>query len=117
MAVGKVQGLEKVVGNLNREVARIKTRTVAGLFRAGLILEAEAKRRVPVDTGNLKNSGYTRKASPTTVEVGFQAAYAVFVHEILDAAHHVGEAKYLENAIKAKRRDMLAAIREEAQIR
>lgn len=86
---GKVDGLEQVMRNLNREVAGIKQRTMKGLMEAGLGIERSAKRRVPVNTGNLKASGYTRQAPRSTennpqVEVGFTAAYAVFVHENME---------------------------------
>jgi hypothetical protein len=46
-------------------------------------------------------SAYFRR-SPSrekTVEFGFSQNYALYVHENMDAYHHVGEAKYLENAI------------------
>ena len=34
---------------------------MSGLFIAGLRLQRESQRRVPVDTGNLKSSAFTRK--------------------------------------------------------
>lgn len=106
------EGLEKVMSNLNREIGKIKGRTIAGLLAGGLIIQAEAQRRVPVDTGNLKGSAYTRKSpdDKEAVEVGFGAAYAVYVHENLNAFHDNGEAKYLENAATSKREEVLQAI-------
>ena len=89
MAVGKVEGLDTVMRNLNREIAGIKSRTLAGLMEAGLQVQRSAQRRVPVDTGNLKASAYTRKrpearSDRPEVEVGFTAAYAVYVHETME---------------------------------
>lgn len=107
-----LEGLERVFANLNREVSKVKGRTVAGLLAGGLIIQAEAQRRTPVDTGNLKGSAYTRKAPDDgkAVEVGFGAAYAIYVHEDLQAFHDDGEAKYLENAAVEKGPEAIAAV-------
>lgn len=40
------------------------------------------------------------KASDVSVVVGFTAAYAVYVHENLDAHHPVGQAKFLEEPVR-----------------
>jgi hypothetical protein len=113
----RVLGLEDVKKNLNREIAAIKGRTYAGLLAAGLFVEGEAKALAPVDTGALKNSGYTRKApGPLAVEVGFSAAYAIFVHENLEARHHVGQAKFLQTPLDTKRAQILAIIQERARV-
>ena len=45
---------------------------------------------VPVQTGNLRASGYTRHTGSgiaTVVEVGYTASYAIYVHEIVDNLH------------------------------
>ena len=88
-----------------------------GLFEAGNMIMTDAKRRVPVDLGNLKGSGYvtapTATPGGTHVEVGFggpAAGYAIYVHEDLSAHHPVGEAKYLENAVEAKAQAAFAHI-------
>jgi len=115
-AAGKVEGLETVMANLNRAVNDIEGGTLAGLLEAGHAIERSAKGRVPVDTGNLKNSGYTRKAGPRSVEVGFQAAYAVYVHENLEARHPVGEAKYLQRAITENEDDIVRIVAHHAGV-
>lgn len=114
-----VEGLDKVMRNLNKEVTKIKGRTIAGLLAGGLIIQAEAQRRVPVDTGNLKGSAFTRKAhdNPKAVVVGFGASYAIYVHEDLQAFHDDGEAKYLENAIVAKQSEVIDAIAAYAKVK
>lgn len=86
MAAGKVEGLETVMRNLNAQIAQIEGDTLAGLFEAGLQVQGSAQKRVPVNTGNLKASAYTRKhpGGRPEVEVGFTAAYAPFVHENLE---------------------------------
>lgn len=77
-----VEGLDEVLKNLNREVAGIEDRGMDGLMAAGLYVQGEAQKLAPVDTGNLRASAYTRKAGEA-VEIGFTAAYAIFVHENL----------------------------------
>lgn len=58
-----------------------------GLKDAGLFLQRESQKIVPVQLGNLKNSAFTRRVEPGHVVVGYTANYAVYVHENLEAAH------------------------------
>jgi hypothetical protein len=70
-----------------------------GLKKAALLLQAEAQKRCPVDTGDLRESAFTRKIGSVTrivYQVGFSQSYAVYVHEMLDTNFKVGQAKYLE---------------------
>lgn len=41
-----------------------------------------------------------------SVVVGFQAAYAIYVHENLEARHRVGQAKYLEQPAREMARSL-----------
>jgi len=79
----------------------------------------QAKRYTPVDTGNLKASGFVEPPwfshSAITVNLGFggpagtgnhggqtnerTVGYAVYVHENLTARHKTGRAKFLETAV------------------
>ncbi len=54
----KWEGLDKVVDNLNKEVAKIKRVSVKNLLTAGLLVKGKAQKIVPVDTANLKASAY-----------------------------------------------------------
>lgn len=102
---------------------RIARATQRGTLQAALGVEGSAKKRVPVEYGNLRASGYSRK-HPTianAAEVGFTAAYAFYVHENLEMKWRglprrsgigvywgpKGEAKFLENAV----RDNIESIR------
>lgn len=58
-----------------------------GLKKAGVFLQRESQKIVPVQLGNLKNSAFTRSVEPGHVVVGYTANYAVYVHENLEAAH------------------------------
>ena len=109
-----VTGLNEVLANLNREIGQISKRSIDGLMEAGLQVQAQSQRLVPVDTANLKGSAYTRKQGQG-VEVGYTAAYAPFVHEDLEARHTVGQAKYLEESLEIV--DIVGIVQKRARIR
>lgn len=76
------------------------------LFEEAQIEMAEAKRRTPVDTGDLRGSGFVSKPeyNGRTVSVGMNfggpaAPYAIYVHEDLEAFHRVGQAKFLSSVM------------------
>lgn len=76
------------------------------VYKFGNTEMREMKRRVPVDTGTLKNSGFVEKpkrsGDTVRLELGFGGAaedYAIIVHEDLEAFHEVGEAKYVERPL------------------
>lgn len=103
MSKSYFKGLNEVIRNLNREVMALQRRTTAGLWEAGLEVKRRAVELAPVDSGNLRASGYTitydRPQGPA-VEIGFTAAYAPYVHERMELKHPVGQAKFLETALQ-----------------
>lgn len=118
--------LEGTDGAVNQLVGRLLTKKgmVArgmerGLKKAALFLQAESQKIVPVDTGNLKNSAYTRTEGSgfeTTAEVGYTADYAIYVHEDLEARHKPGKyAMYLLTPALAFREKMIDIITKEAK--
>lgn len=82
----KLTGVQKVLANIRKEGEAAIKRATGGLLAAGFLIEGEAKRRVPVEHGPLRASGYTRMhpQKELTVQIGFSAAYAIFVHENLE---------------------------------
>jgi len=83
MAV-RVTGMDKVARNLARELDQIKANSVSGITKATLYVKAESQKITPHRTGNLMNSAYIRihqKFRKVVGEVGYNALYAVFVHE------------------------------------
>lgn len=129
---GYIEGFDDVVRNLNAEVRRIKGASIEGLLAGGLIVQAHSQRNVPVEYGNLRASAYTRKhpTSAGTVEVGYTAAYAVFVHENMEQTlkgeprpsglgtyWNPGGPKFLERALDENRAAILEQIRRRARIR
>lgn len=106
--------LEQIAMNLSKKIKEIEGATVTGLYKAGLMIEREAIERTPKATGNLRNSFKTIRHEKD-VEIKNTADYALKVHEDLQARHPIGEAKFLENAIKAKQDEALKIIAENAE--
>lgn len=113
----KVTGLEKILSNLDKEAAKIEGLSMEGLLEAGFKVLKVAQERTPVDTGNLKNSGYVRKEGKLGVIVGFSAAYAIYVHENLEAHHDTGQAKFLESALRDNREAILSILQAKARVK
>ena len=102
----------------------------AAVYQEGEGVMTDAKLLTPVDTGNLRASGHvslpTVHVSEATVTLGFggpagsgnhggqsnaeSVGYAVYVHENMEAHHPVGQAKFLEGALKARTSGMAGRI-------
>lgn len=83
-----------------------------GLLKAGLQLQADAQKLVPIDTGRLKASAKTQVEN-SEVTVSFNTPYALVVHERLDVYHPVGQAKYLEEPARKNRKKYMNTIKRE----
>jgi hypothetical protein len=82
--VNTIVGLDIVRKNFKRRNKTLAAGTERGLKMAGLHLQREAQKLVPIDFGVLKASAFTRHTGSgysTKVHVGFSAFYAIFVHE------------------------------------
>ncbi len=81
----------------------------AGQLKADLddLMEIIKQDYVPIDTGELKDSGYVDEpeisgdGSGYDVIIGFTAEHALIQHERLDYNHPHGQAKYLEGPLAA----------------
>ncbi len=111
-----VKGQKELVRKLQRLAKRIGPEAIApAMFEeAEKIMTRSKLEFVPVDTGNLRNSGHvvpevTKR--DVTMTLGFggpagigntgrsnddEVGYAIVVHEDQEALHKTGEAKYLE---------------------
>lgn len=84
------------------------------LYKEAAQAFAESQREVPVDTGNLRNSGKLSlpfiEGGNMVVEISYGGAaadYAIFVHENLEAWHASGtKAKFLEDPVKRQTKGM-----------
>jgi len=82
--IKKLSGMPQVLWKLKSSQGIVADSILRGLTAAGLFLQRESQKIVPVQTGNLKNSAFTRHAGAgihTDVIVGYTAAYAAYVHE------------------------------------
>lgn len=73
--------LNFTVGKLTERLSR---GVQLGLNKAGLMIQRESQLQVPVHTGALKASAFTRSQGQgfeTRVAVGYTASYAIYVHE------------------------------------
>ena len=111
-----VQGVKAIAAALKAHSGKCGRGVERGLKRAGLFLQREAQKVVPIDTTTLKNSANTRpegKGFDTAVVVSFSTDYAVYVHENLEAKHKPGKsAKYLERPLREKRDRMGEIVRQ-----
>lgn len=84
------------------------------IYQEAQIEMTESKRRVPVDTGLLRSTGFVnqpeRAGRDISVTLGYGTDYAVHVHEDVEAFHPVGEAKYLESVLNESRDHMASRI-------
>lgn len=87
----KVVGIQQVLNNMKKQSVNHGQKFSSGLVAAGLHLQHISQRvYCPVQTGNLKNTAFTRKFGSgflSDVIVGYTANYAAFVHEDLTKAH------------------------------
>jgi len=86
-----IKGFEEVIKNLNKEIKAIQDRTMFGLIEAAVFIRRdmdETPPLIPVDTGNLRASWFTetfRQGELFGLTIGFNANYAVYVHEMVGA--------------------------------
>jgi hypothetical protein len=64
----KIEGLDKVIANLNAEIANIKDASLQGLTYAALEIRADSQKLTPVVVGNLRNSAFV--TTPKSVAAG-----------------------------------------------
>ncbi len=108
----------KGLAELQSQINNIPNKTMKGIEKAMGIIYDDSQPRVPVDTGALKRSGIVEQ-----VDKGYKIKYhsespsgynyAVIQHENTSFNHKVGQAKYLEDAIKSNMDKIEQAIVEE----
>lgn len=104
MSVQGVRAIKEYLGSRHQKATAKGLRV--GLLKAGLFLQRESQKLVPIDTGALKASANTRiegEGLDSSVVVSYGTEYAIYVHENLEAHHPVGQAKYLSTPLTEKR--------------
>lgn len=99
-------GGREMKANMERLAKKSPKSMERALKKFGEIEMAEMKRRIPVDTGTARDSGFVGKpewqANTLTIELGFGGAaedYIIPLHENLDVYHPNGEAKFVESVL------------------
>lgn len=116
--MGSVIGVNEVVAKLRQIASRFPDRVAAALYQEAQIEMTESKRRVPVDQGVLRASGFVsppeRRGRTITVTLSYGGAadhYAIIQHENLDFHHpNGGQAKFLESVLNESRSTMAARV-------
>ena len=93
---------KNIIEELKKKIPSVVEQT---LWEEGQKIMNESVELCPVDTGRLRASRYVRtpvtKGNVTTLEMGYDTEYAVFVHEDLDAYHKAPtQAKFLETPLR-----------------
>lgn len=121
MAIRGVDDIRKwlrgIPGKLSEEIGN-------AVMEEAKIEVLECKRRVPIDTGDLRNTIHAEgpfkgrnSVYAAIVAGGPTAPYAWWVHEDLEAFHRVGQAKYIESVLRESYRFMLERIAKRINIR
>jgi len=113
-----LKGKDAVLSSIKQIAQRFPIIVGAALYQEAQIEMTESKRRVPVEHGILKASGFVtfpenkgRNISVTLSYGGAAEAYAIVQHERLDFHHPLGgQAKYLESVLNESRPFMAARI-------
>lgn|GEM_PF-2776545 len=119
MANYRIEGTERIQRKLEQLRKSVPQSVVIGLFRLGEKVMDATLKRVPTDTGELRDSAYVAAPQLTgqvgSVEVGFGAEHAPAVHEKTEVSHNTGEPKFLEKAIMEEARGSLHIVAREAE--
>jgi len=104
--VEALTGAKEIRAKLSLIVRNAPKELGAALYAEALLIEQESRRRTPVLTGALRASHETSLPLVTRDEVaiaircgGPAAPYAIYVHEMVELHHRVGQAKFLESAV------------------
>lgn len=128
-----MKGLNEMRATLKKIAAKFPDRVAAALYQEAQIEMTESKRRTPVAIpswyiaqgygkyqgvpGALRSSALVAKPvrSGNNISVtlsfgGAAAPYAIYVHEVMDSVHPVGQAKFLESVLDESRSYMAGRI-------
>lgn len=104
--------LERRLRSMKRKITANVRR---GIYQAAEFILDKSQDIVPVDVGELKESGHLEKKG-NEVAIVYEAEHAVIVHEDLEARHAPPtQAKYLEQPLRVFRRQMQTIIRREGR--
>jgi hypothetical protein len=99
--MSEVTGLQGTLAGLDSIQRQILAQTKENLRSIGKEILADADAQVPIDTGELRESGYVRIVGHTCF-VGYTAPHAARIHESIELQHPRGKAKFLEDPLRAE---------------
>lgn len=117
MAGVKVTGVQQVLTAISKAKVDTGKTIAAGLEACAGVVYRKSQKLVPVDKGRLKASGRygvsgVGRAAKAFVEYGGpDAPYALYVHEDMTKRHPVGQAKFVEDAVRQTRGTMASIMR------
>ncbi len=112
--MAKVLHGPRLVHKLKALRTKIPRKVAQGVVRAAQFLLEKSQEIVPVDTGELKESGHI-ETTKNSAAVVYEAEHAVIVHEDLDARHEPPtQAKYVEEPLRIYENKLKDIIRETA---
>lgn len=107
-------GAGDMIKTIQKIASKFPDNVATAIYQEAQIEMTESKRRVPVDTGILRSTGYVdtpvRAGRSISVILGYNTEYAIYVHENLEAFHPVGQAKYLESVLNESTPHMMDRI-------
>lgn len=118
-----IKGEREVLRNLNREIGKIRGRTVGGMTAVGKFVQGESMETTPVDFGVLINSAFSGVGVFGKVifaRIGYTAKYAPFVHEMPDTNNFSKPGtgpKFLQRAVVNNIGIILKIIQNRAKVR
>lgn len=96
----ELEGLEELTRIFNDKLKKVKRYTAKAMQDVTLDLRSKSVQLAPIETGDLRGSGYSsvsENGDTVVGEVGFAEEYAWQQHEDLSYKHPLGgQAKYLE---------------------
>lgn len=113
--MAKVLNGDRLVRKLKAAGKKYPRRLARGVRKAAAFILDKSQDLVPVDTGELKESGHV-EARGQEASVVYEAEHAVIVHEDLEARHEPPtQAKFLEQPLREYRQEVKDIIREEVK--
>lgn len=122
-----IKGMDIVLANLNKEIVKMKINSIVGLLSAAGFIRRDMEKTyplIPIDFGNLRASwfvtSFTVLGQPVVL-IGFNANYALFVHEMVDGSINWSRPnsgpKFLEAALNRNKKEILALIAREVTLK
>ncbi|KKN17874.1 hypothetical protein LCGC14_0961330 [marine sediment metagenome] len=99
MITFEIKGIRSLAKNL-RQYPRESAKEIQGaLLKSIFVVERKSKKKTPVDTGRLR-AGYRHSFGLLKARLYNPVSYAFKQHEGVNFRHTVGEAKFMEKALR-----------------